>query len=359
MKKILFVVPFLSSGGAERVVSIWTSELAKLGYDVHLLVFSRLEREYPLDGKVNIYSIKENKKEYDSLSKWKKIIELRRKFREIKPDLVIPFISYVGLMTSIAKLGLSLEVVETIRNNPSTSPSKKLHRWARNLSVFLAKGCIVQTDEQLEYFPKWMQGRMITIANPIADEFTQKEKIFVEKKIENIIAVGRLERQKNFEMLIRAFSIVAQKNKDIKLNIYGEGTLYKSLFTYIQELNLENRILLHGRTNNITEALLSSDLFILSSDSEGMPNALMEAMAVGLPCISTDCPTGPSELIKNEYNGYLIPVGDEEALVNNIIKVINNIDETVRIGQRARKEIVNKYAARESAKKLNTFIESI
>lgn len=359
MKKILFVIPFLSGGGAERVVSIWTSELAKLGCDVHLLVFYRLDKEYPLDRKVNLHYIRERKTEYDNLAKWKKIIELRKKLKELKPHVVIPFISHVGLMTSIAKLGLPLKVVQTVRNNPRLNPSKSLNRWIRNFSIFLTEKSIVQTKEQLEYFPKWMQNKLKIFPNPIAEEFIQTEKKFNKHEIQNIIAIGRLEKQKNFQMLISAFSRVVVSNKSIKLNIYGEGSLYESLNNFIKELDLEDSIILHGRTNNTTEVLKNSDLFILSSDWEGMPNVLMEAMAVGLPCISTDCPTGPSELIENGHNGYLIPVGDERALINTMNKVISNIDETILCGKRAKKDMIKNYAPSESARKLKEFIESI
>lgn len=359
MRRILFVIPFLSSGGAERVVSIWTSELAKLGYDVHLLVFYRVINEYLLDKKVILHTIKENKNDYNSLTKWEKLIALRKKFKEIKPDFILPFISHVGLMTSIAKIGLPLEVIETIRIDPRYSPRRRLIRWLRNISVFFSKRCIVQNKTQLEYFPQWMHKRMIILPNPIANEFTQKEKIFTDKRIKNIIAVGRLEKQKNYFMLISAFSQIAEENKEIKLRIYGEGSLYNELNNYITELKLKDRILLCGRTNNMAEVLLEPDLFILSSNAEGMPNSLMEAMAVGLPCISTDCPTGPADLIDDGINGYLIPVGDQEALVETMRKVINNIDDSIEMGKKARETILSRYAAQVSAKELMRFIESI
>lgn len=359
MKRILFVIPFLSSGGAERVVSIWASELAKLGSDVHVLVFYRVNNEYPLDEKVNIHTMKDNKYEYDELTRFSKIIELRKAFREIKPDFVLPFIFYVGLMTTLASTGLPLKIVETIRIDPRYSPQKTFVRWLRNISVFLSKRCIVQNELQKEYFPKWLQRRIVVFPNPISNVFVQCEKVFVNKEIRNVIAVGRLERQKNHYMLIRAFAKIAEANKKVKLKIYGEGSLYSELNDYIKQNELSDRVFLCGRTNDICKALQECDLFILSSDAEGMPNSLMEAMALGLPCISTDCETGPSDLIKDGVNGYLIPVGDEEALVQRMNDMIENIDDAIKMGKRARETIIESYTAEMSARKLLDFIESI
>lgn len=359
MKRILFVVPFLSGGGAERVVSIWASELSKLGEDVHLLVFYRIQNEYSIDDKVVIHAIKGNKDEYDDLTKTKKLFLIRRALGDIKPDVVLPFVSYVGLMITIVKMGLPLKVIETIRINPRYSPSKKLGRWVRNISVFFSNGCLVQSAEQLKYFPRYMQERMIVLPNPIADEFTKETKLFAERRIRSLVAVGRLEKQKNYPMLIRAFAQVAKNNKALTLNIYGEGSQYKDLIVLISELHLEGQVTLCGRTNDIVGVLNESDLFVLSSEAEGMPNSLMEAMALGLPCISTDCPTGPSDLIKNDINGILIPVGDEKALIEAIYRMINNVDDAIEMGKNARTEILSKYLADSSVLELMEFISSI
>ncbi|GMQ60449.1 glycosyltransferase family 4 protein [Vallitalea sediminicola] len=359
MKRILFVIPFLSSGGAERVVSIWTSELAKLGIDVHLLVFYRLENEYSLDKKVIIHTVKHKKNEYDNLAKVEKIRAIRHIFQEIKPDVILPFITHVGLITSIAKIGLHLKVIETIRIDPRYSPRKKIIRWLRNMSIFFSDRCIVQNKTQLEYFPPFMQKSMVIFPNPIANEFVQKEKVFINKEICNFVTVGRLEKQKNYFMLLRAFSQVSKDNEKINLKIYGEGSLFNQLNDYIDELNLKQKVLLCGRTNNIVEVLQESDLFILSSDAEGMPNSLMEAMAVGLPCISTNCPTGPADLIEDGINGALIPVGNQDALVDSMFKMINNIDDSINMGRSARETILSRYTAEASVKEIMGFIESI
>ncbi len=357
MKRILFIVPFLSSGGAERVVSIWSSELANMDADIHLLVFYRVENEYLVNDKVKIHAIKENKEQYDKMSKFNKIKFLRAKLKSLNPDIIIPFISHVGLMANIARVGLQTKMIETIRNNPQYSPKNKVIRLLRNISVLTSNGCIVQNEEQKNYFPKWSHKKIYVFANPISDEFIQAERTINDSGILSITAVGRLEHQKNHTMLIKAFSKL--KNLDLMLNIYGEGSLKDNLQSIINDLELSNRIKLCGRSNNIKEAFISTDLFILSSNAEGMPNALMEAMALGLPCISTDCPTGPSDIIDNEINGVLIPVDNEKALINAVNNMIDNPEEAYQMGKRAKEKMKSNYAAKVSARKLLKFLNEI
>lgn len=357
MKKIMFVVPTLSSGGAERVVSIWSSELANMGADIHLLVFYRVENEYLVNDKVKIHAIKENKEQYDKMSKFNKIKFLRAKLKSLNPDIIIPFISHVGLMANIARTGLKIKMIETIRIDPKYSPKNKLLRLFRNFSVLLSNGCIVQNEDQKKYFPKWSHKKIYVFANPISDEFIQVERTKADSDIRTITAVGRLEHQKNYTMLINAFSKV--QNLDLALNIYGEGSLKDDLQFIINDLGLSNRIKLCGRSNDIKEVFMNTDLFILSSNAEGMPNSLMEAMAVGLPCISTDCPTGPSDLIDNEINGVLIPVDNEEALINAVNNMINNPKEAYQMGKRAKEKMKSNYAAKVSARKLQKFLNEI
>ena len=145
----------------------------------------------------------------------------------------------------------------------------------------------------------------------------------------------------------------------MNLKIYGDGKLKSSLNNYIKELGLQENIQLCGRTNNIVEVLKKSDLYILSSNAEGMPNSLMEAMALGLPCISTDCPTGPSDLITHGVNGRLIPIKDEEKLTKSIKHIINNPVESIKMGTNARKTIIDKYGQSTSAKNIMEYLNNI
>jgi|LSQX01.3.fsa_nt_gb glycosyltransferase involved in cell wall biosynthesis len=355
MKTVMFVIPFLSGGGAERVVSIWASNLAKLGVNTYVVVFYRVENEYPVHHAVRICSIVKTRESYDRLSGLRKVKLLREQLKAVQPDIVLPFVSYVGIMTNLARIGLGRpKVVETIRNNPHRIPKKRMFRVLRNASVALAHGCIVQNEEQKSYFPRCLQGKMRVFTNPISDEFLQSDVRSKGAAIKRITTVGRLVQQKNHRMLIRAFAQL--DNLDLSLRIYGDGPEKQALQDLVDSLGLGHRVKLCGRTTRILEVLTNTDLFVLSSDVEGMPNALMEAMAVGIPCISTDCPTGPSDIIDNGHNGILIPVGDEHALVAAMKLLVQNPNLAWQMGARAKEKMKACYAADQSAKALLEYL---
>lgn len=357
--RILFVVPFLSSGGAERVVSIWASELAKLESDVHVLVHYRVEEEYSLYDTVKIHALTGGKSAYSELCAIQKLQRLRKKIIEINPDVILPFITHVGIMTTIANLGLKSCIVETIRTNPRCSPRNRLLRWLRNFSVVMASRCIVQNQEQKNYFPNWLWRHIEIFPNPISDEFIQDGKVFFSNEIRRIVAVGRLEEQKNYPLLIEAVSKVVSNDSNIELRIYGEGSQEENLRQLISTRGVSDRVFLCGRTSRVREVLMESDLYVLCSNFEGMPNSLMEAMATGLPCISTDCPTGPSELIENGVNGYLIPVNDEKRLVQVINHILKYPTNAIEMGRRARTAILCNHGVAASARRLLKFLRTI
>lgn len=343
LSRIMFVVPYLSGGGAERVVATWSKELDKIGYDVHILVFYRTGEEYRTYGNVKIHTIANSKEHYKKMKNTEKLLAIRKNIKEYKPKLVIPFVTYVGIMCTISSVGLKIKLVETIRNNPWLVPNKKYGRFVRNLSVILSNHCIVQNSEQINYFPKYLRKKMVIIPNSISEEFFQSEKIYKEKKISKIISVGRLEKQKNHSLLITAFSKIAGFHPYITLEIYGDGPLREQLQTMINRLNMNERIYLRNRSDEIINKLRDSDLFVLSSNYEGMPNALMEAMALGVPCIATNCPTGPSDLIVDELDGKLVPVCDEAELINAMSYLIKNPDKAIEMGKRSRLKMIEKY----------------
>ena len=200
-----------------------------------------------------------------------------------------------------------------------------------------ADGCIFQTEEQKLYFNSSRVVNKI-IYNPIESKYLLTECTY--KKTEHFMTAGRLSEQKNQKMLVDVWEKL--ENQNVYLEIYGEGPLDEYLKNLIIEKGLENRIKLMGRSNNMTDVLMKADAFILSSDYEGMPNALIEAMACGLPCISTDCKTGPKELIRSYENGLLVPTGDVEKMREAIKYFIENPKETEKFGLNARKSITMK-----------------
>ena len=184
-----------------------------------------------------------------------------------------------------------------------------------------ADGIVFQTKEVQNFFSKPIRKKGMVIANPLLDDNLPMADINSPRK--EIVAVGRLSVEKNFEMLIKAFSEL--KLSDYTLRIYGQGPLYQNLQELIAKLWMENQIILEGQVEKVVDKIQGADIFVLSSNHEGMPNVLLEAMAMGLACISTDFPSGGAQaLIRNGINGLLIPVNDKEALKNAISTLVDN-----------------------------------
>ena len=321
MKKILFAINQLYGGGAERVATLLANRLSD-NYDVSILVKFRYPHEYALSPKIKVYTIAESEEAFSKTRKFKRIIKRRRITKELKPDVVISFLSKTQISMMFATFGLKIKRIETVRNSP----------WNENLSPFMlrlwkkcfnrADGVIFQTEEQGEFFSAKVRKKSIILPNPVSKACFEKERCYSEK-IENFVAVGRIATQKNYPLMIKAFKKATEENNNLKLSIFGGGSEsdINKLKALIEELELKNNVFIMGRSENVFDEVLKRDAFIMSSDFEGMPNALMEAMALGTVCISTNCRTGPKDLIDNEKNGFLVPVKNEEALANAILMV--------------------------------------
>ena len=180
--------------------------------------------------------------------------------------------------------------------------------------------------------------------NPVrGDLFDCQNKNDTDKII--IASAGRLNSQKNFFMLIDAFEKAYENHNELELRLYGDGELKQELEQYIEDKKLSENVKLMGRTNDMKSMLESIDLYVLSSDYEGMPNSLMEAMAAGVPCVSTDCPTGPSDLIENEKTGLLVPVNDADSMAKAIEKMLFELEKQ-KIAENGREFVKENYSAK-------------
>lgn len=339
MKKYMFVVPSFASGGAERAVANLSSELAAQGEDVTVVIYFKMPDEYYVDSRVKVINLSGgNMEKYDSLSYLKKIRMLRHIMKEQNPDFILPFLPQVTIHTTLAGFDMHNRIIHTVRNNPALEPENKVKRNLCNLIVKRSWKTIVQNEKQRSFFSEKYRNKLFILFNPVSEELLNTTPVD-NLDIKTVIGVGRLGNQKNFPLLINAFNNVAKKLPGIQLKIFGEGEEHEKLQNLICSLKAEDKITLMGRNGNMKSVYESASLFVLSSNYEGMPNTLIEAMAVGLPCISTDCETGPSDLIDNEISGLLIPVGDQTALENAIYKVLENPETAKNFGENAKKKI--------------------
>lgn len=336
MKKILFVVPSLSKGGAERMVSRISTELAKdKDFDVSILYFFDTENKYEVGNEVKLFNLSNgDEKQYNDISKVKRILKIRKYIKDYNPDYIVPFLDHVSLYVFLACMltKYSKRIICTERNNPSESKNIKIKKFLFKK----AKKIVVQNDGQKRFFSEKLQSKMVVIPNFLEDKYFEFEKEY-SKEIINVTFMGRMNEQKNIPLLINAFSNLNANN--VFLHLYGEGDNKNEYLVLAKKSSKKDFIIFEGRTEKPIDVLLNSDLFVLSSNFEGMPNVLMEAMALGVPCISTDCDYGPRDLIINNENGILVPVNSEKDLHNAIQYLVDNPDIAKQYGQAAKDNI--------------------
>lgn len=337
--KLLFYIDSMQKGGANRVMANLTDYFANSGYDVVLvndMLSGQGEQEYPVNPLVNrvILDVQGSSKAFSNL---KRIAKLRELIKTDKPESVVSFMGPPNIRMLLASAFLKCRTVVSVRNDPTKEYGVGwIKRLIANVVFLLADGCVFQTEDASLYFNRCVRRKSKVIVNPVNEAFYGVDRSGTPR---NIVTVGRLVPQKNHILLIDAFAKIADEFPEENLIIYGEGPLREEMEKQIADLQLTNRIFLPGSTSRVPEVLSEAKLFVLSSDFEGMPNALMEAMAVGVPVISTDCPCGgPRSLVESESQGQLVPCGDAIALSNCMKAILSSqkLQQELSIGAKKR-----------------------
>lgn len=310
--KIVIVTRNMMGGGAERVIAQLADYFVNHEKECIIVTIDENEVFYQLDPRIRLIPV--GKKHGNKLlDKWKRYREVRKIVKREKPELVLSLPEEIGIYVLAALLGTGVPVYVSERNNPWVMPDVKLTRILRRLMYPFAKGIIFQTEMAKSFFPKYIQKKSVVLPNPVDGSRIPQPCEGEREKV--IVGAGRLFEQKNFPLLIRAFSLFAGNHPEFILRIYGEGYMLEELQTLVRQLKLTGRVEFPGKTPKLLEQMNPCAMFVLSSDYEGMPNVLLEAMCMGMPVISTDCPSGgPRELIVDGVNGFLVPVGDVTAM---------------------------------------------
>ena len=340
--KIAFHLNTLTHGGAERVVTNLANRFAAEGYQVFVATEWTDEDEFVLDERVHRIHVglREGDEKRNRLSRYLRRIRYLEEFmEEYRPDVVVAFARLALFRALMAKKKTGIPVVVCVRIDPRSE-----YRGARNFFQIkkymkTADGAVFQTKDAEDYFRKDLTCSSTIILNPITPKYLGLPP--VKERNKTIVNAARLVAFKNQVLLVRAFSIVHEKHPDYDLKIYGpdsgDGTREKILQT-IAECHLEGVVHLMGNSDALERELPQAALFAYSSDYEGLPNSLLEAMAMGLPCVSTDCPCGgPRTLIQNGENGILVPVGDADALAGGMLALIENPERAAELGRKAAK----------------------
>lgn len=352
MTRYAFFDGNLREGGAERVISILANEMCMLNENIVIITFFEDEIFYKINEKIKVIAIESYTQ---SRSILKNLLWLRKYLNE-NVDILISFLAPFNMMAILATRFTRIKVIVADRNDPRYVPRRCFLRCIRNFLYNYADGIVLQTKLNYEYFNKNIREKSTIIYNPV-EVGKYSGKAINTKKEKKIVSVGRLIEQKNHTLLIRAFAKFHEDYPDYKLVIFGEGNKREMLTALIRELKIDKYVSLPGNSKQIFDEMLSAEMFVLTSIYEGMPNVLIEAMALGLPVISTRV-SGATDLIIDGLNGILVDVNEEEELLKALKRMC--IDKNMRLNLGKNAQNISVELAPESiAGKWISFISSV
>lgn len=354
--KIMFVTVGMAFGGAERVMALLSSFFCTQGMEVSIVAMDdQKQLAYPLHEHVDLRFMQtacfDRRGSLLSL-----ITTLRSHIRDVRPDVIVSFFSSTLFFSWAASLGMGIPLIYSERNDPNHNIQGVKAKAFQTFALLRAKHIVFQTAGARDYYGRRICRKSSIILNPFDGTNLPAAS---GKREKTLVSVGRLSTQKNQTILIDAFHRIAERYPDRKLVLYGDGPLRQMLQNRIDGYGLTDRILLPGTVRNVYETIHNAELFLFSSDFEGLPNALIEAMALGLPCVSTDCsPGGARELIDNNVNGILVPCGSSVKMAEAIAFLLDHPDCAEEMGTRAQ-EITKRLDIRKIAAEWNLVFEQV
>lgn len=333
--KLVFITPGMTFGGAERVISILANIWCDMGHEVSIFITaSNKPSVYKLNEKINVeyyQAYREN-----GVSHFKLLSSIREFVNKEKPDCVLSFMNDVCAYTIIALMGTGIPVIYSERNDPNKTNQRRVDKIFRKIVEFGSSHIVFQTEGAKQCYSKKVQRKSSIILNPVElNRIPNRKKEDI--NYSEIVTVARLEPQKNQKLLIDTFNLVSKKHKDVVLKIYGEGSLKNKLQNQIDELGLKDKVLLMGAKQDVLEWIKEAYCFVLTSDFEGLPNSLIEAMCMGIPCISTDCSPGGARQLLGDDRGLIVPCRDKERLAEAINMYLEKRHIAMQYGEEAYK----------------------
>lgn len=341
-KKIAFYIGSLSKGGAERVIVNLAEYFYHIGYEVTIVTIMRASSEYEVSDGIRrvLADLTPEETASDNVSFYRlknfraRIRKLQNIWKRLSPDVIVSFIKKNNFMALASAKPLGIPVIVSVRSAPEREYAGRGYAVLVRLLFAFADGVVLQTKDAMNYFPAYIRKKAVILPNSLNMAFL-KERYKGERRNE-IVTVGRIDSNKNQKLLVEAFLELAEEYPKWRCVLYGEGEGKTEIEQLIQTSSAGNRVILAGRQDNIQDKIYEASIFVLPSNCEGMPNALIEAMALGLAVVSTDCPCGgPKDLIENGENGLLVPVKDKEALKKALCQLIGSAKVRERLGQNA------------------------
>lgn len=331
--KIVILATTMRRGGAERVAAYIANYAAKIGHQVHLVVYDNQAPAYNLISKVKYIRISSgNKKGIKNI--FRRIIDLRKLLKSIQPDIVLCFSILATLHAILSAPKRSFCIVGSERSNPYFRNYSTFKKNVVDIILRNADGLIFLTDGGKEYYSKYIQKKSIVIHNGLfVDDLPKPTNISEREK--RICSVGRLSPVKNYPVILNAYKQFSQKHPQYVLEIYGDGSERINIQKMIVELGIEKGVYLKGEVSDVISEIYNCAMFVHASKSESWCNALLEALACGIPCVVADCDFGPRTMITNGVNGLLVSVDDVNALTTAMCSVIENPTIAIKLSENA------------------------
>lgn len=333
--KLVFIGKLWGKGGAEKsLINVANSMNSLFGYDVVLVGMQNAILAFPKNPKIRLIKVCDCKSRIKLLIRLNRCIKLIKILKQEKPNIIITF----GMVSPlyVGKL-LKIKTIFSERGDPANSTNKGIVGFARRVIFPFVDGFVFQLESVKQYFNRKIQNKSIVIPNPVYIKYNDFPILKVRRN--RIVNVGRLHKQKNQLLLLKAFKEISNEFPDLSLDIYGEDAgEEQNLKDYTNENGLSVRVNFKGVVDDIYNEIIDAKVFVLSSDYEGMPNALMEAMALGIPCVSTDCnPGGAKALIQSGFNGIIVKKNNVSELVHALQMLLTDSALAESIGKNAKK----------------------
>ena len=356
-QRLALVIHALSGGGAERVLVEMANHWSRSGIHVTLITLAAADTDvYRTEAAIERIGLNVMCDSRGVMAAARNNLgrarALRRALREARPEFVVSFTDQINVLTLMATLGMRLKIIVCDRVDPWHHPLGRA--WSMLRRRFYGRCCaaVVQTKAVHEFVkPLVGQRPVYIIPNAVSpnllkavDSTTRLPVSDLAERPCRLVAMGRLARQKGFDILIDAFATLADRHPNWRLDIFGEGPLQETLRLQIVRLGLEERIHLPGWTDDRLAEFSRADLFVLSSRYEGFPNVLLDAMACGLPAVSFDCPSGPAEIIRNNVDGLLVESENVNALADALNQLMADGSTRSDYGVRAT-DVIQRFSA--------------
>lgn len=332
MSKLIISIASLGTGGAERVLSVLSSPLAEQFVEVQYVLWEGGKPFYPIDARVKIVSLPELS---GKTGRYWQMMTFRRLIKCEKPDLLLSFLTPYNMLVLLSTIGLNQKIVVAERTDPRRLLSGgRAGLWLRDWLYCRADGILTQTEYAKSCYDEKFSGKTAVIYNPVMMNDSQVGVALGTKKEHLFVTAGRLEPVKDQTTMIEAFAAFHKNHPDYRLVIYGEGPMHETLQEQINGLGLQDAVILAGRANDLWNKIACAEAFLLTSEYEGMSNALIEAMCLGQPVISTKV-AGATDLIQDGENGFLIDVKDSKTLADRMSRMADNLYLREQMGRNA------------------------